>query len=336
MARDQQVNRIKNSKIRKSQIACFLLAAAVSALLTAGCSKKEAFSDAYDLDSRIENFAPVARSSTAGAFAEDISVITGDDDPEPSITGEAAGVFSLDGGTALFHKNAFERMNPASTTKIMTALIALKYGDLNDMVTCTDAVLINEAGSSMAGVNPGDVISLNDLLYGLLMPSGNDAANAIAVHMAGSVSAFADMMNSEAKSIGAVDTHFANANGLTDPDHYTTAYDLYLIFNEALKYDKFREIISTSSHTAVYTNADGEQVTKTWNVGNLYQNGSVETPAGLTVLGGKTGTTNAAKYCLIMAVEDQDGKEYASVVMKADTRADLYNDMSAILSSIGQ
>ncbi len=336
MARNLQVIQRKYSKRYKAGFTCFLLVTVLSALLTAGCSKKEAFSDAYDIDTRIENFAPEERSPVAKAFADEISVITGPDDNEPSITGEAAAVFSLDGGTALFHKNAFERMNPASTTKIMTALIALKYGDLDDMVTCTDAVIINEAGSSMAGVEPGDVISLNDLLYGLLMPSGNDAANAIAVHMAGSVSAFADMMNAEAKSIGATGTHFANANGLTDPDHYTTAYDLYLIFNEAMKYDKFREIISADAYTAVYTDADGERVTKTWNVGNLYKNGSVETPAGLTVLGGKTGTTNAAKYCLIMAVEDQDGKEYASVVMKADTRADLYNDMSAILSSIGQ
>ncbi len=336
MARNLQVIRKKYSKRYKAGFTCFLLAAAVSALLTAGCSKKEAFSDAYDIDTRIEYFAPEERSPYAKAFADDISVITGPDDAEPSITGEAAAVFSLDGGTALFHKNAYESVNPASTTKIMTALIALRYGNLDDMVTCTDAVIINEAGSSMAGVEPGDVISLNDLLYGLLIPSGNDAANAIAVHMAGSVSAFADLMNAEAKRIGATGTHFSNANGLTDPDHYTTAYDLYLIFNEAMKYDKFREIISADAYTAVYTDADGEKVSKTWNTGNLYRNGSVETPVGLTVIGGKTGTTNAAKYCLIMAVEDQDGREYASVVMKADTRTDLYNDMSAILSTIGR
>ncbi len=326
----------KSLKTNKAFFAGFLLMVAVSALLTAGCAREESFSNAYDFDIRIENFAPDDSSARTGAFAEDICVITGDDDTDPHITGESAALLELDGGSALFHKNVFERVNPASTTKVMTALLALEYGNLQDMVTCTDAVIINESGSSMAGIEPGDVISLNDLLYGLLMPSGNDAANAIAVHLAGSVSAFADMMNAEAARIGATDTHFANANGLTDPDHYTTAYDLYLIFHEAMKYDKFREIISADAYTAAYTNADGEQVTKTWNVGNLYQNGSVETPDGLTVLGGKTGTTNAAKYCLIMAVRDDAGKEYAAVVMKADTRADLYDDMSAILAEIAE
>ena len=160
-------------------------------------------------------------------------------------------------------------------------------------------------------------MSLEDLLYGLMIPSGNDAANAIAVHVGGSIEGFVSMMNQEVARLGATGTHFVNANGLTDPDHYTTAYDLYLMFHEALSYDTFRTIIGTHDHTAVYMGSDGSQKTASWTVGNYYMNGKAETPEGLAVFGGKTGTTKAAGYCLIMGTRTEDGREYASVIMGA-------------------
>ena len=125
-----------------------------------------------------------------------------------------------------------------------------------------------------------------------------------------------------------------NPSGLSNDDHYTTAYDLYLIFNEALKLPLFREIIHTQSYTAQYTDASGAPVSQTWNVGNWYQKGDTETPAGLTVLGGKTGTTKAAGYCLIMAVDDSSGGEYISVVLKSDSRPALYENMTNIITKI--
>ena len=167
-----------------------------------------------------------------------------------------------------------------------------------------------------------------------MLPSGNDAGAAIAVHMAGSIEKFADMMNEEARSLGATGTHFVNPHGLNDPEHYTTAYDLYLIFNEALKQPYFRQVIGTTAYTAQYTDADGNPVTQTWKGGNWYMTGERETPEGLTVLGGKTGTTNAAGYCLIMAVQDEAQKEYVSVVMKAGSRPDLYANMTQIIQKI--
>ena len=115
--------------------------------------------------------------------------------------------------------------------------------------------------------------------------------------------------------IGATGTHFANANGLTNEDHYMTAYDLYLMFHEALKYEKFRDIIGTKTYTASYKGADGSDKTASWSVSNYYMLGKREMPDGLSVFGGKTGTTKAAGYCLIMGEKDADGKEYASVVM---------------------
>ena len=142
------------------------------------------------------------------------------------------------------------------------------------------------------------------------------------------------MMNEEAARIGATGTHFVNANGLTDPEHYTTAYDLYLMFREALKFDTFRTIIGTHAYTSVFADGDGNEKTATWGVGNYYMNGKTDTPEGLTVFGGKTGTTNAAGYCLIMGSRTEDGREYASVIMKADSRNDLYTDMTNIINKI--
>lgn len=328
----------RNVQIRKGKRGAdrgvFLLLAFCVSLSLSGCRKEAEYENPYSFETRAGNFIREDVDGTADAFAKDLAVITGDDDTDPALAAEAAAVFDLSGGEALFHKNATERMNPASTTKLMTAILAMKYGNPDDSVTAGDEVIITEAGSSMCGVKPGDTMTLEQLLYGLMIPSGNDAANAIAVHLSGSIDSFAEKMNQEAKSLGATGTHFTNANGLTDPDHYTTAYDLYLMFHEALKYPLFREIIGAQSYTADYTDGSGQPKSATWTVGNFYMNGKRKTPEGLTVFGGKTGTTKAAGYCLIMGSETTDGREYASVVMKAGSRDELYDNMTKIISNI--
>ena len=210
-------------------------------ILVTGCGKKSGLEHAYSYDDRAVRFTAEDGDGRAPGFAAGLAVPKeGDDSPgegEAALSARAAGVLSLDGGTALYQQALTERMNPASTTKVMTAIVALKYGNLSDLVTVPEEAVITESGSSMAGVVPGDQMSLEDLLYGLMIPSGNDAANAIAVHVGGSIEGFVSMMNQEAARLGATGTHFVNANGLTDPDHYTTAYDLYLMFHEALSYD---------------------------------------------------------------------------------------------------
>ncbi len=330
MERNVQVS---NRKTGQSRCMGFILLVFFMAAAACGCQKKPLVQE-YSFEERLWAFEEDTHTESFPAFAEDICVIGRESGAEEDLTAEAAAVLKLNGGEALFCQNALERMNPASTTKIMTALLTLKYGNLDDMVTVTDAAIINESGSSMAGIVPGDQISLESLLYGLMMPSGNDAANAIAVHMDGSIEAFVDRMNEEAWKIGATGTHFANANGLTDASHYTTAYDLYLMFHEALKYDKFREVIGTGSYTADLTGADGQAKSLTWTVGNYYMNGKTETPKGLSVFGGKTGTTQAAGYCLVMGSRTEGMQEYVSVIMKASSRSELYQDMTKIISKI--
>ena len=309
-----------------------LLAAA--ALSLSACGKKGGLEEAYSYEERSQLMSAHGGSELAPLFAEDLCVVTDSQDGDTSMNAEAGALFNVTDRSVVYSKNAFERLYPASTTKVMTAIIALEEGNLSDQVTVTEDAVITEAGASLCGIKPGDVITMQDLLYGLMMPSGNDAANAIAVHMYGSIDAFADRMNVRARELGATGTHFMNPSGLTDENHYTTAYDLYLMFNEAMKLPLFREIIAEDSYTANYQNGAGEAVSKTWTVGNWYQKGERETPAGVSVLGGKTGTTQAAGYCLIMASNDSQDKEYISVVLKSDSRPSLYDNMTNIISTI--
>lgn len=309
---------------------------AVELMLLSGCGNGMEADSVYSFEAREQVLAAAeAGSDRAEAFAARLCVVEDEGRFDSSeVDAEAAAVFSIDDQMVIYSKNAYEQLYPASTTKVMTAILALKYGNLSDVVTVTDAAVITEAGASLANIKPGDQLTLEQLLYGLMLPSGNDAANAIAVHLAGSVDAFADRMNEEAERIGATGTHFVNPSGLNDPDHYTTAYDLYLMFNEALTYPKFREVISTSSYMANYLDGTGASVSQTWMVSNKYINGEEETPAGLTVLGGKTGTTQAAGNCLVMASTAENGDEYISVVMKAGSRPALYENMTNIIRKI--
>ena len=315
------------------KIACCLTAG----FLLCSCGKKEeALDRPYSFTER--SFPVELTDSTDGyasLFASDLCVVTDESQYSPSdTTSEAAGLFDITDGQVMYSKNAFERLYPASITKVMTALIAIKYGDLTDTVTVTEDAVITEAGATLAGIHPGDQLTMEQLLYGLMLPSGNDAGAAIAVHMAGSIDAFAELMNREAQKLGATGTHFMNPHGLTNADHYTTAYDLYLIFNEALKQPEFRKVTGTTSYTADYTDGSGNPVSTTWEGGNWYIVGQRQTPDGLSVFSGKTGTTSAAGFCLIMASRDQKEKEYISVVLKAPSRPGLYDNMTNIISKI--
>ena len=318
---------------RKSYLFGCLIAAR---LVSQGCGRRT-LEQPYDWSGR--DFALPSQEEEgdrrASGFAEELCVISPDDVwDNGSVSAEAAGVFSLSDGRVVYGKNVFEQLYPASITKVMTAIVAIKYGNLADTVTVPQEAVITEPGATLSGIKPGDKLTLEQLLYGLMLPSGNDAGAAIAVHMAGSIEGFAEMMNQEAARLGATGTHFMNPHGLTDEHHYTTAYDLYLIFNEALKLPKFREVTGTIAYTANYSNEAGETVSREWKGGNWYLTGEREEPEGLTVFGGKTGTTQAAGFCLIMASRDEEENEYISVVLKAESRPKLYENMTEIIQKI--
>ena len=299
--------RVKGMK-RASALLCALLFTASMGLTGCFGGLKEAYVASERIPALEEE---TAATRFSDAFASDLCVVTDEASYNPDfVTSQAAALFDMDDREVLYSKDVFERMYPASITKIMTALVAIKEGDLKSRVLVTDDAVITEPGATLCGIEPGDTLTLEQLLYGLMLPSGNDAGAAIAVHIAGSIEAFSDMMNEEAVRLGATGTHFVNPHGLNDPDHYTTAYDLYLIFNEALKYPVFRQIVGTTAYTANYHNKNSEPVSKTWKGSNWFMTGERETPDGLKVFGGKTGTTKAAGYCLIMASRDDSDKEY--------------------------
>lgn len=303
--------------------------------LLSGCSAFKKLDNPYDYAQRTALYEVGALSGRAESFAHDLCVVTADTPfADQAVSAEAAAVFDVSDRTVIFGKNPFEKLYPASITKVMTALLAIKYGNLADEVTVTDDAVITESGATLCGIKPGDKLTMEQLLYGLMLPSGNDAGAAIAVHMDGSIEKFAERMNEEARKLGATGTHFVNPHGLNDENHYTTAYDLYLIFNEAMKYPDFKKVIGTDSYDAVYTAASGEPASKTWKQSNWYMTGQRQMPEGLTASGGKTGTTMAAGSCLIMGSEGASGSEYISVVLKAPDRTGLYDNMTNILNKI--
>ena len=262
--------------------------------------------------------------------ADDVSLGT---DTTDSQVAEGAGTFNLATNEIVYAKNIYERLYPASTTKILTAYIALKYcTDLSQTVTISENAANQASDSSVCGLHAGDVIRMDDLLYGMMLRSGNDAAIAIAESISGSVEEFAALMNKEAAALGATQSHFVNPNGLPDENHYTSVYDLYLIFRAALQNETFVQIISTTSYDVTYQAGDGTIEEHTWENTNQYLSGHAKSPDGFTVIGGKTGTTGDAGYCLVLYSMNEQSQPIISIVLKADGKSNLYLLMNEMLS----
>ncbi len=256
----------------------------------------------------------------------------GQDNMQFAKTAEGAGAFNIDTHQVLYSQNLFEKLYPASTTKILTAYIILKNCDLNATVTVSHDAATPGHSSSVCGLKEGDVITVQDLLYGLLLESGNDAAIALAEYCSGSVEEFAKLMNSTAKSFGATNSSFVNPSGLPDENHYTTIYDMYLIFSNAISLESFVAIISSQTHDVAYTNAQGAAVSKTFKNTCGYLTGAYTAPESVTVTGGKTGTTGEAGHCLVLLSQNAKNERIISIVYKADGKKDLYSFMNEILS----
>lgn len=234
--------------------------------------------------------------------------------PPGGISARAALLMEATTGKVLYEKNAQQKLPMASTTKIMTALLAIELGNLDEMVT-TDATAYGVEGSSIY-LRLEETISLRDLVYGLMLASGNDAAVAIAVHIGKGVEQFAGLMNAKARQLGAVNTHFVTPNGLHNEDHYTTAYDLALIASAAMQNETFREIASTQYHrteTGDLTRTFKNKNKILWN----YAGGN----------GVKTGYTKAAGRCLVFAAE-REGMQLVGVVLDC---GDMFGDAQTLL-----
>ncbi len=273
----------------------------------------------------------------ATAFASDLAVTDTDVEGQTGVTVEelsAAGIFDVNRSKVLYAKDIHLRLAPASLTKVMTALVVLKNGNTEDLITCSDNVTNIDYDATKIGLKAGDQLTVNQALHALLINSANDAAIALAEHVGGSVEGFVDMMNKEAVRLGATNTNFVNPHGLTDNEHYTTAYDLYLIMNEAMNYELFNEIIHMTEYNSVYNDSQGNEKAMNLKTTNLFLRGDYMPPDNVTVLGGKTGTTNAAGNCLILIAKDAAGNPYIAVILRASTRALVNEEMAEILKEI--
>lgn len=269
-------------------------------------------------------------------FASDLCVADQDvNTSEVSIEDVACGgLFDLNQKETLFAKNVNLQVQPASLTKVMTALVALKYGSLDQVLVAGSDVYVNESGAQKIGLKEGDRLTLDQALRILLIYSANDVANLIASNVGNSIEDFVGLMNKEAKAIGATNSHFQNPHGLTDDEHYVTAYDMYLIFNAAMQYDTFSEIINTTEYSTSYLDSTGASKEVTVSTTNAYLKGDKQQPAGVTVIGGKTGTTQAAGHCLILLARDTASNPYIAVIMRDTDSGLLYSDMSSLLNEI--
>lgn len=216
----------------------------------------------------------------------------------------------------MFEKNGYSTFYPASTTKILTALIALEQGDLDDKVIVSENVNKLPGDSSRVFIQPGDELTLEQLLYGMLLHSGNDSALAIAEHIAGTEAAFAKLMNEKAAALGAIHSNFVNPHGYHHQNHYTTPYDLALILKAASENQQFLDIIETPSYIAQYKNKNGKNVVKKWTTTNSF----LKSPSLYVdgIIGGKTGYTSAAKRNLV-TVAEHNGHKYFVVALKGSS-----------------
>ncbi len=232
----------------------------------------------------------------------------------PAVGAQSAIVVEANTGVILYSKNIHEKLYPASTTKILTALIAAENSTLDEMVTfSTDAVFSIERGSSNMGIDVGESLPMEECLYGILLVSANEVSNAVAEHVGGSMDEFARLMNEKARELGCVDSHFANAHGLHNDDHYTSAYDLSVIARKFFQNELLTKISGTPTHHFEATETQPDDFILSTHNKLVTHEYSYE---GL--IGGKTGYTNTARQTLVTCAE-RNGMKLICVVMKDES-----------------
>ncbi len=237
---------------------------------------------------------------------------------EPSVSAASAVLIDGDNGEILYEKNARQSRSMASTTKIMTALLAIESGKLDSVVRIDSPPIIE---GTAIGFSRGDTVTLETLCYAMLLESGNDAALVTAQFFAGSEADFSVLMNKKASEIGMQDTHFVTASGLDDKEHYTTAYDMAVLGAYAVKNDKFAEICASETYEAEFITAESTSIRRFYNHNKLL--GSCD-----GVFGIKTGFTKKSGRCLVTACK-RDNKLLVAVTLNAP---DDWNDHKTLYS----
>lgn len=262
----------------------------------------------------------IQTAEDAGCIIEDAS------GSDLSLEAGAAVLMEAETGKILYSKNPTEQMYPASITKVLTTLIALEKGNLQDTLTFSAETLnAVEQGSSRVGVEAGETCTLEDALHCVMLASGNDTAAGVAEHIAGSVNAFVDMMNEKAAELGCTNTHFTNPHGLPDDNHYTTAQDMALIVQAAAKNPHFADIAGDLNYKMPATNKCEER--------DIWQHHKMLYPSGEyyyeSVLWGKTGYTSVALNTLVTTAK-KDNMTLIAVVLKCPGAAYTYTNSATL------
>lgn len=244
----------------------------------------------------------------------------------PKVMAETAIVMDMDTEEILYAKGIDEKRAPASTTKILTAMLAIEKVPFETQITFTDEVNNIEAGSTHIGIKPGETLTMKDCAYAILLASANEVSSGVAEYIGTTVPAFVDMMNQRAKELGCTNTHFVNANGLYDENHYTTARDLAIIAKAAFQNETFREVVKTPYYIVPKTNITDEE---RWlnNHHKMILQGS-EYYEGC--LGGKTGYTEKAGNTLVTYAERNGRKLVCALLADVNVVAQ-YTDTKALL-----
>lgn len=253
----------------------------------------------------------------------------------PQVYAEAAIVMEAGTGTILYSKNIDEQLYPASITKLMTVLLALENLNMDEEVTFShNAVFSIDYASSHIARDEGEILTVEECLYAIMMESANECSNAIAEHISGSTEAFADLMNQRAAELGCSNTHFVNPHGLPDENHYTSPRDMALITREVIKHEKFRQIAGTPRYTLRATNKKAEELLMN---NHHYMINSYKTSRFLddTVFAGKTGYTTVALNTLVTCAT-RNGMDLIVVTMKTQGTAErgvpVYTDTANLLN----
>jgi D-alanyl-D-alanine carboxypeptidase (penicillin-binding protein 5/6) len=315
----------------KNHVAVLLSMLLLALTVLGGCQKQETSLPSYK-----DHYEEVKSGYTVegcDGMAEDLAVVSLTDATDPAFSYNVKAAFTANEDTkeVLLSYHAFDKVYPASITKVMTALLTLENGNFEDEVTLTHDITFDEGNVVRSTLKKGDTVTVEGLFNALLVASDNDCAVILAEYLAGSVEKFTEMMNERAKELGATHTHFANANGLHDANHYTTPYDLYLIFREAATHDRFLNTVGQKDYTLEYTSEQGYTIEEYMSSTNAYFHNTYPIPTGITVVGGKTGTTSIAKSCLILMTKNQEGQTMISVVLGAETKDVLYQTMSDLI-----
>ncbi|MBR2180599.1 MAG: D-alanyl-D-alanine carboxypeptidase [Oscillospiraceae bacterium] len=245
----------------------------------------------------------------------------------PELVSESAVLIDAETGQVLYDKEMHKQMYPASITKILTVITGLEKLSMTEKMTMSHyAVFSLPVGSSHIALDEGEEITMEQAVYAALLMSANDACNGIAEKAAGSIEAFTEMMNETASRAGAKNSNFVNAHGLSDDNHYTTAYDMAMICRYALKNETFRKVFSTYKYVMSPTNKQPEKRTFV----NQHYMVSVPDMKYDGIIGGKAGWTSVSKCTLVTAAE-RDGRCLIAVVMKCVKDKDKYADTKALL-----